>query len=181
MQLKKLLIQATKILGFVVAIIYPFAVFAALHHDLSVRFIGLALVAVVLIGMARHKNLWLGLCGIALAAIAFFSNQKIFLKLYPVLMNFGICLVFALSLTTKPIVQRFAEKMKYSMSDAAKLYARRATIAWAIFMGANTVISLATVFMGDAVWMWYNGLISYCLIGIMMGAEYLIRKKVAHV
>lgn len=181
MRLKKLLIQATKILGTVVAIIYPFAVFAALHNGLSVRFIGLALIAVILIGMARHKNLWLGLCGIALAAIAFFSNQKIFLKLYPVLMNFGICLVFALSLTTKPIVQRIAEKMKYSMTSDAKQYARRATVAWAIFMGANTIISLATVFMNDAVWVWYNGLISYCFIGIMMGAEYLIRKRVAHV
>ena len=68
--------------------------------------------------------------------------------------------------------------MKYKMDDYAKLYARRVTIAWAIFMGINTIISLGTVFMSDWVWTLYNGLVSYCLIGAMFIMEYVIRKGV---
>lgn len=181
MQLKKLLILATKLLGATVAIAYPFAVFFALHSDLSVRIIALGLLAVILISLAKNKNLWLCLCGIALATIAAFSGQKIFLKLYPVLMNLGICTIFTVSLHDVPVVQKIAEKMHYKMTDDAKQYAQRATMAWAIFMATNTVISFATVFMADWIWTLYNGFISYCLIGLMMGIEYLIRKKVAHV
>jgi uncharacterized membrane protein len=180
MQLKKSSIRPIKILGGLVAIAYPIAVFVALQRGFSVRMLGLILVLVAGCAMARRRNIWLGVCGIVLACMAVISDKDIFLKLYPVFMNAAVCFMFAVSLRSVPLVQRFAEKMKYEITEKSKQYARRVTIAWAIFMGINTVVSLTTVFMSNWVWTLYNGLISYCLIGLMMVIEYIIRMGVIH-
>ena len=180
MQLKRLSIRPIKILGVLVAIAYPIAVFIALQHNFSVRVLGLVLCGLILVTMAWRKNTWMGLFGVLLTAQAAILNQEVFLKLYPVFMNLTVCALFAFSLKNVPLVQQFAKKMKYEINDKLKQYARRVTIAWAVFMGINTLASLATVFMSDWVWTLYNGLISYCLIGMMMAGEYLVRRKVMH-
>ncbi len=180
MQLKKLLIRPTKVLALVGAIAYPVLVFVALRSDVSVRMLGLGIICLVLLSIVRHKNILLGVCGIVLAALAFISDKEIFLKLYPVVMNCAICMMFALSLRETPLIQRIAQKMHYEMNEKSIDYSRRVTIVWAIFMGINTLVSLGTVFMPDWVWTLYNGLISYCLIGLVMGIEYLVRIRVMH-
>ncbi|MBO4745570.1 MAG: hypothetical protein J5613_00675 [Alphaproteobacteria bacterium] len=180
MQLKKSSIRPIKILGGLVAIAYPIAVFVALQRGFPVRMLGLILVLVAGCALAQRRNLWLGVCGIILAGLAIISDKDIFLKLYPVFMNAAVCFMFAVSVRSVPLVQRFAEKMKYKITEKSKQYARRVTVAWAIFMGINTIISLITVFMSDWAWTLYNGLISYCLIGLMMVIEYFVRNGVIH-
>lgn len=94
-------------------------------------------------------------------------------------MNAGVCSVFALSLRKTPLITQFAQKInKNNLDDKELNYTRRATIAWAIFMFFNTIASLITVFLSNETWVLYNGFVSYILIGIMMGAEYLIRKGI---
>ena len=108
-------------------------------------------------------------------------NNDIFLKLYPVLMNLGVCVMFALSLSGTPLIEKFAEKMGYHLGAEQKEYTKRVTCAWAIFMFCMTIISLITVFLSNEVWVVFNGLISYILISIMMGIEFMVRKKVINV
>ena len=177
MQLKKLLIRPLKILGLLAAVAYPIAVFVALQCGFSVRLMGIVLICIVLIGMAKSKILWVGICGILLAVLSLISNQDIFLKLYPVFMNAGVGAVFAVSLRGTPLIQQFIQKMRYEMTPKVIKHARMATIAWVIFLAINTLISLATVFMSDLVWTVYNGLISYCLIGLMILVEYIIHVR----
>lgn len=105
-------------------------------------------------------------------------NDDIFLKLYPVLMNISVCLVFALSLRETPLVEQFAEKMGHKLDAVQKEYTRRVTYAWAIFMFFLAIASTITVFLSDEIWTLFNGLISYILIAIMMGTEFIIRKRV---
>lgn len=174
MQLKKLLIRPLKILMLLAAVAYPIAVFFALQHGFSVRMMGIVLICAVLIGIAQSKNLWIGICGILLAGLSFISNQGIFLKLYPVLMNVGVCAIFAISLRGTPMIQRFVQKIQNEITPKMIEHARLATIAWVIFLAINTLISLVTVFMSDFVWTVYNGLISYGLIGLMILVEYVI-------
>jgi uncharacterized membrane protein len=38
-----------------------------------------------------------------------------------------------------------------------------------------------TVFLSDEVWVLFNGLISYVLIAIMIGVEFIIRKRFINV
>lgn len=46
------------------------------------------------------------------------------------------------------------------------------------FFGINAVIALITVFFAPMeIWVLYNGLISYLLMGILLIAEFILRKR----
>ncbi len=58
-------------------------------------------------------------------------------------------------------------------------YTRKVTIVWIGFFIFNAAIASWTVAYGTLEqWTLYNGLISYCLIGLLLGGEYLVRRKV---
>lgn len=129
----------------------------------------------------RNKNIWVFICILLLGGGLVIYNNDVFLKLYPVLMNISMCLMFALSLCTKPLMEKFATKMGYVLNEKQKKYTKHMTCVWAIFMFGMTMISFGTVFLSDEIWVLFNGLISYVLIGTMMFIEFIIRKKVVDV
>ena len=179
MLLKKLLTIITKIFLGIFVIAYPFIVFYALQQNVAVKFIGFILLAAVAFSFIRNKNKYMLVLGLTLCFFVIVSNQEIFLRLYPVLMNSCVCAIFALSLRKTPIITQFAQKMQHKPLDKHQLiYTKQATKAWAIFMLCNTVISLITVFLSTEIWTIYNGFISYVLIGIMMLCEYVVRKRI---
>ena len=110
MQLKKLSIRPIKILGGLVAIVYPIAVFVALQHNFSVRTLGLILLCIMLLVMAWRRQIWMGILGVLLMIQAIILDQEIFLKLYPVFMNLAVCVMFAFSLKDVPLVEKIAKK-----------------------------------------------------------------------
>lgn len=181
MLLKKSLIKIIKILGIGFIILYPFIVFLALKKHVVVRFLGLLLLAAAGISFVRHKNIWIFICVLLFGAGLIVFNDDIFLKLYPVLMNTSACLMFALSLRETPLVEKIAKKMGYSLDTQQKEYTRHVTCAWAIFMFLLAIVSFITVFLSNETWVLFNGLISYILIAIMMGVEFLVRKRFMNV
>lgn len=181
MPLKKSLIQIIKIIGIGFTILYPFVVFFALKRHVALRFLALFLVAAAGVTFTRSKNIWIFMCVLLFGVGLVVFNDDIFLKLYPVLMNTGICLMFAMSLRKIPLIEKIAEKMKYPMDDKHREYTRRVTCAWAIYMFCMAIVSLVTVFLSDEVWVVFNGLISYILIAMMMGVEFLVRKRFMNV
>ncbi|MBO7521535.1 MAG: hypothetical protein J6T16_04775, partial [Opitutales bacterium] len=98
-------------------------------------------------------------------------------KFYPAAMNFAAMSMFALSLFKKPLVQIIGEKTRGELPPRGVAYARKATIAWAVFMLFLAACSAATVFMADEVWAIFNGFVSYILIAIMFALEYIARKR----
>ena len=181
MLLKKSLIKIIKILGIGFTILYPFVVFVALKKSTDLHFWALLLFVAACVSLVRNKNIWMFLCILLFGFGLAIYNNDIFLKLYPVLMNLGMFFVFALSLRGTPLIEQFAKKMGYNLDAKQKEYSRRVTRAWAIFMFGLAVISLVTVFLSNEVWVMFNGLISYVLIAIMMGAEFIVRKRVINV
>ena len=175
--LKKSLIKIIKIIGIIFTVLYPFIVFFALKKQVAVRIFALLLLAVGGWNFVQNKNKYMFGCVLLLCGCIAFFNQDIFVKLYPVLMNFAMCAIFALSLSRTPLIEQFAKRMGYTLNDKKQLYARHATIAWAIFMGIIGIFSLITVFLSDEIWVLYNGLISYILIALMFGIEFVIRKR----
>lgn len=176
MQLKKLLTPIIKIFIGALIIAYPFIVFFAFKTGMAIRFIGLFLLSVVVLSFLRNKNRFLFGIGLFVCFLILCFNQDIFLKIYPVLMNAAVCAMFALSLKKTPLITQYAQKMHKNLDKYGIKYTRNATLAWAVFMGCNTLISLATVFMQMNIWVLYNGFISYILIGLMMISEYILRK-----
>ncbi|MDU7135113.1 MAG: hypothetical protein E6325_27580, partial [Enterobacteriaceae bacterium] len=57
-------------------------------------------------------------------------------------------------------------------------YTRRVTQVWCLFFIINGGIALFTAMYGDmSLWAAWNGMISYLLIGALMGAEWLVRSR----
>ena len=178
MQWKKLLTIITKIFISAFVVAYPFVIFYTLQQNIAIRCLGLFLLVAVILSFVRNKNKSLFILGLFLCFLVIFFNQEIFLKFYPVLMNAGMCSIFALSLRKTPLITQFTQKIRKCDLDEHKLrYTRHATIAWVIFMFFNTIASFITVFLSNEVWVLYNGFISYILIGIMMLVEYIIHKR----
>ena len=169
--------KVLKAFGFVFILLYPFCIFLMLKRGLSLRFMSLLLFVLILSSFLRSgKKVFLYVGFVLITGLLLFNND-LFLRLYPVCMNFIVCLSFWLSLREKPLVTLFAEKMGHKPDKNMLSYTKKATIAWAIFMTVNTVVSIITLFTNLWFWTLYNGLISYILIGIMFIAEYLIRRR----
>jgi len=115
--------------------------------------------------------------GIALLAFATFANSEMALKFYPVVISVCFLGVFAYTLYKPPsFVEVIASKFE-TLDDHAKRYTRTVTKVWCGFFIINGLIATATIFHPDpVVWLTYNGLISYLLMGILMAVEFIIRK-----
>ena len=99
------------------------------------------------------------------------------LKLYPIVVNFLIFLTFFLSLfSEETIIQKFAKiAEKGILKEPVKIYTRKLTYIWCIFLFLQFLLSIITCFMSDKIWMIYNGCLSYVLLGCFFAIEYAIR------
>jgi uncharacterized membrane protein len=162
---------------------YPLAVYWGLAH-LSPRIIGLLLLAVLLLrwslgGAAAWQRAALVLAG-ALAVLAWAGDTALPLKLYPVAMNAALLGAFALSLWRPPsLVETIARRREPRLPPEGVAYTRRVTQAWCVFFLLNGSVALATALgASDEIWMLYNGLLAYGLIGAMFAGEWLVRRRV---
>jgi uncharacterized membrane protein len=117
---------------------------------------------------------------LVLSVVALLLGSSTPLLYYPVIVN-GVLLALFLSSLFKPptVIERFARLGKTPLPEEGVRYCRSVTKWWCAFFLCNGGVSLWTVVMGDLkVWSVYNGGISYLLIGVMFGVEYLIRQRV---
>lgn len=114
---------------------------------------------------------------ITIFVIVFFHYSRIYvLKFYPVITNSFIFTVFFSSLFCKEtVIQKIAKKMDSELTDFSRDYTRKLTYVWCVFLFINLAISIITVFQPEKIWILYNGCISYIAIGLLFGAEYIVR------
>lgn len=170
-------------------LVYPFAIWFG-HGTVEPRWLaGLLLLTVA----TRLPNLrlgaaarWSGAAALVLVGLAVASNAVLPLKLYPVLVNAGFLAAFGASLVAGPsMIERLARLREPDLPPAAVGYTRRVTQAWCVFFAVNGAICLGTaLFCTQATWSLYTGVVSYVLMGLMFGGEYLLRmrfKRLQHV
>jgi uncharacterized membrane protein len=117
----------------------------------------------------------LAFLGYAIATVIFDNAQL--LLVYPALVNFTLCLVFANSLRhAEPLLLRIVRARGYVISDHTPRYLYRLTAVWAVFFILNGLVSIWTSTLSMQAWTLYNGLISYFLIAILGGGELLFRR-----
>ena len=106
----------------------------------------------------------------------FYVKRFVFLKFYPPVCNCFLFLVFFVSLFTKEtVIQKFARMCGDKLEKPAWDYTRKVTEVWSVFTFINLIISIWTIFLPDKIWILYNGCISYILVGLLFGIEYLVR------
>jgi uncharacterized membrane protein len=121
-----------------------------------------------------------------LALVAIWANVLLPLKLYPVLVNGAMLATFGYSLICPPsVIERFARVREADLPPVVVAYTRRVTQVWCMFFLLNGSIALGTaLWASEAVWSLYTGVVSYVLMGLLFGGEYLVRlrfKRLHHV
>ena len=167
---------AGKIFFTAISVLYPVLVYCGIRYwELSPRRMSLMLLALGFyhfLNFTRSKSKAdRGRTGALVALIfvcalvAFFANNILFVKFYPVLVNLSLLAFFGFTLWRPP---SFAFRMA-CLGDknlvvspsfkAVERYCNKVTFAWCIFFVVNGSVSALTVFVGsDKIWSLYNGL-----------------------
>lgn len=171
------------------SVLYPLAIWFG-HGSVEPRWLaGLLLLTVALrlpaLRLSRAAR-WAAVGALVLVGCAIWSNMLLPLKLYPVLISLGFLAAFGASLLT-PVsaIERMARLGGQDIAPVAQAYMRTLTQVWCCFFFVNGLIALGTALWASAaVWSLYTGVISYVLMGILFGGEYLVRlrfKRLHHV
>ncbi len=99
---------------------------------------------------------------------------------YPVLINGGMLMLFGGSLlTSRSAVERLARVREPDLSPRAVIYTRKVTLLWCGFFLFNIIVnSLFVVSHQYDYWAWFSGVISYILMGLLMGCEWYVRQQI---
>lgn len=171
-----------RIFSIVFLFAYPFAVYFFLDR-FGPEVLGIALAFLFLL---RYQSLWKKYRYILVLALllmlVFFlldsSSSVGVIKLYPVLVSLSFLSFFCASLLWPPtIVERFALEAGAEPGEALRRYARAVTIVWCVFFLLNAIVSMLITVFGDMdSWLFYNGIISYLIMGALFGGELLFRR-----
>ena len=167
------------------SVLYPVLIYFGSRY-FSPQVLALVLVLLVLGrgtgGFGTRINPWVVAGGLLLAGLAFELSNTALLKLYPVLVNGSLLLIFASSLRSPPtIVERMARLRTPNLPQSAVAYTRKVTQAWCVFFIGNGLTALWTALRwSDQAWFIYNGVIAYALLGAFFAAEWLVRRRVLH-
>jgi len=163
---------------------YPLIVWLALERWSS-RGVALLLLALVALRAASMREALAAAAEsrVALSAVvllcvsaALFDWQPLLLAV-PVVGSGFAALLFGRSLASVPLVERFARAEHPDLMSELTGYCRTVTRVWFAFLVANAGISLGlALFAPLATWALYTGLISYLLMGLLFGAEWLVRQ-----
>ena len=173
--------RARIVLFTLLSVAYPLAIYLLLGR-FEPRWLALLLCVLAMVRAIATREaiwLWVALATGLLAAWAGLGNSALPLKLYPVLVNVALLLVFGLSLRFgTPVIERLARIQEPDLPAYAVAYTRRVTQAWCVFFLVNGAIALATATLAsERVWALYNGLVAYVLIGAMFAGEWLERQR----
>ncbi len=199
-----------KALFYVIAAVYPILVFTLLVvFKVETKILSLCIVALAAAfflsatgskktsdkkGALDWKPLLSSLLFLAAGLFCFITGKEFFLKLYSVVINLTLLLVFGSTLFLQPnIIFRFATLADKSIigssyENQVRLYCRNVTIVWCGFFILNGTAATLTTFadklfglspeQARRVWAVYNGGISYVLMGTLFVVEFIIRKLV---
>lgn len=161
---------------------YPLAVYLG-FGKVEPFWLGLALLALMLVrAWAARDAVWLfaGAGAALLALLGMLGNSWLPLKLYPVVVSAVLLVVFAASVAKPPtVIERIARLREPALPAGGVAYTRKVTIMWCAFFLANGLAALATaLWASNEVWLLYNGLVSYLLMGALFAGEWLVRRRV---
>ena len=165
----------------VFSIAYPFIVYFGIKF-FPPGFLGLLLLLLlairfgVLVNEERRILLPVLVVFLGYSLLTTFLNSVSMLLYYPVLVNFSLFIIFTSSLRQQePLLLRIVRAKGATISAHTPGYLYKLTAIWAVFFVINGLVSLWTSTLSMAAWTLYNGMLSYCIIGALIGGELLFR------
>ncbi len=169
----------------IVSIAYPVIVYFGLQH-FSASAVSALLLILLLARLILNKKPgapWfktaLIVASTLLLASSIFNSQRL-MQFYPVVINLAMLSVFALSVLRPPtVIETLARIQEPDLPPKAVAYTTTVTKVWCAFFTINgSIAGYTALYSSMEVWTLYNGFISYVLIGLLFGIEYLVRLKV---
>lgn len=164
-------------------LLYPFAVYFGIKYfepwKIASFLVGLLAIRLVASVSIKHWSSPLLLIGMLYCAFAIWTNELSTLRLYPVIVNVGMLLLFAWSLVSPPsLIEHLARIQHPDLPPEGIVYTRRVTQVWCAFFIINGSIAYVTArWSSFETWSLYNGLIAYVLMGILFAGEYVVRMR----
>jgi uncharacterized membrane protein len=155
-----------------------------LSKQLGPLAVTLALVAVLVLrslaGLARSSPAglaWAALAAAAALGLLSLIDAGLAMRLYPALMTGAMLFAFARSLAKPPtMIERFARMAEPNLAESGVRYTRTVTWVWCAFFVLNGAVALWTALAASLeTWAIYNGVVSYILMGALLGGEFLVR------
>lgn len=161
---------------------YPFLIYHYIEQISPAWFasalLTLLIVRFYLTGDRHRLEDWLILLIMSIfCALVIWINSEQLLKFYPLLMNIGIGMTFLLSLTKEQcLIDKFARLGGKQPPPEAYGYLRTLTLLWGCLLLLNGAVSAYTAWYSSlSVWTFYNGVLSYVLIGCFAAGEWVYR------
>lgn len=171
---------ALTVLTVFITLLYPLAIWLGHGHVEPRLLAGILLLAALTrlpsLKIGKMARWWL-VGALLLAGLAVWANAMLPLKLYPVLVSVVMLAAFGYTLIAPPsMVERIARMQEPNLPPEIVGYARRVTQVWCGFFIINGAIALSTaLWASPTVWLIYNGMISYLLMGLLFGGEFITR------
>ncbi|MDQ2076975.1 hypothetical protein [Marinimicrobium sp. ABcell2] len=169
-------------------VLYPLMVYLGIQW-VEPGVLGLALVAVYLFrALLKADKFWqrgaLVVCSAGVAALLWYANSEVLLRLLPTGINLALAAVFAAGLIWPPTVPTRMAALHRGVSyqelpPAVLRYTLWVTRLWVGFFLLNASVSAFTALVASReVWALYNGLLAYVVVGTLFAAEYGYRRLV---
>ncbi|MCX4189066.1 hypothetical protein [Methylophaga sp. OBS3] len=171
-----------RLLIILLSVAYPFIVYWGLsqqHQSIVMVLLCALLLSRIVLAKSRAERSMVVAMTVIVAVVLWF-NKDVGLLFYPVIINLLFLMMFAGSLVVgMPVIERLARIREPNLPPEGVRYTRRVTYAWCLFFVLNAALSMLTVVWADPqIWLLYNGIIAYFLMGAMFIGEWLIRRRV---
>ena len=176
-------IVANILFGLMVAL-YPLAVYFGIQK-FSIQHVSIFVLSLIILKFLFQDNknkqqILLLISACALIIFTLISQNDIGIRLYPVLVNFSLLAIFAISLKYPPtFIEKLARLTTPELPESGVQYTKKVTKVWcAFFIFNGSVAGYTALFSSIENWALYNGLISYLLMGLIFAVEFIVRQKV---
>jgi uncharacterized membrane protein len=108
----------------------------------------------------------------------YFLRDNLWFRAYPLVISSGVwgAFIFSLRKEKMPLIERSVRTVKKELTAAEVKYCHQLTIVWAIFMTLHLGVTLSTLFLSYRFWAFYNGCLSYLLMGLLFLVGIIIGK-----
>jgi uncharacterized membrane protein len=104
------------------------------------------------------------------------------MRAYPVVVSLAAAAAFGITLLRPPtLIERFALASGEKKTEALRIYCRRVTALWTVWLFCNAGIAAWLALSDhDAAWALWTGLLSYIVSGTIFIGEWLWRRVASH-
>jgi uncharacterized membrane protein len=139
----------------------------------------------VLVRPNRTWQRWaIVLTGTALAAVFWYANSELLLRLLPAGINLTLAVFFAWGVMRPPALPTRMAALQHGvpateLPEPIVRYTRAVALLWTCFFLFNaTLATLTALVTSRELWALYNGLVAYGLVGTVFAAEYAYRRLI---